>query len=275
MYSASGKDGKFYAIKVFFFEKFCSDAKKANEEAKHERKTIEGLNHKHLVNFVKFCDKSVITMNDGEKRNCCYNVYELMSRGSLEENLKRRGPFNEEICRFYFKQIILGLTYFHDKGYAHRDVKPGNLLFDSEYTMKLGDFGIASRLEGKDFLVKDSWGTQGFMAPECYEGEPYNGVEADLFASAIVLFKMCTGYIPFVTLDPRDNHPRTSLLQKGDFEEILNSFEKRDKFPKLSSDLKDLLKQLLMWDVKDRIKFIDVLDHKWFKGKTTNRHDAV
>ena len=42
------------------------------------------------------------------------------------------------------------MTYFHDKGYAHRDIKPGNLLFDSEYTLKLGDFGIATKMNPKE-----------------------------------------------------------------------------------------------------------------------------
>jgi serine/threonine protein kinase len=41
------------------------------------------------------------------------------------------------------------MNYFHDKGYAHRDIKPGNLLFDSEYTLKLGDFGIATKMNLK------------------------------------------------------------------------------------------------------------------------------
>lgn len=97
------------------------------------------------------------------------------------------------------------MNYFHDKGYAHRDIKPANLLFDSEYTLKLGDFGIATKmnLKEKDPKIKDEWGTEGFMAPECYEGYPFNGKDADLFSAAAVLFKMCTGSHAFKTTDPK------------------------------------------------------------------------
>lgn len=94
-------------------------------------------------------------MNDGDKKLCCYNVYDLMAQGSLDHQLTKKGFFNEEICRFYFRQLLLGMNYFHDKGYAHRDIKPGNLLFDSEYTLKLGDFGIATKMNLKqnDFKI--------------------------------------------------------------------------------------------------------------------------
>ena len=111
---------------------------------------------------------------------------------------------------------MLGMTYFHEKGYAHRDIKPGNLLFDSEYTLKLGDFGIATKMnpKEKDPKIKDEWGTEGFMAPECYEGYPFNGKDADLFSAAAVLFKMCTGCLAFKTTDPKQYDSGSQLLEK-------------------------------------------------------------
>lgn len=96
-------DGKQYAVKVFFFERFAYKSENAVEEARIERKAVEGLNHKHLVNLNKFCDKATMIMNDGDKKLCCYNVYDLMARGSLDDQITRKGHFNEEICRFYFR----------------------------------------------------------------------------------------------------------------------------------------------------------------------------
>ena len=137
-YATSISDGRVFAFKVFFGDRFCS-FDRAVEEARDERKVIEGLTHKHIVGFIKFNEKSTMIMNDGDKKQVCYNVYEIMNRGSLDDHLKIRGPFSEEICRFYFKQLLLGLSYLHDKGLAHRDIKPGNLLFDNDYTLKIAD----------------------------------------------------------------------------------------------------------------------------------------
>jgi len=64
------------------------------------------------------------------------------------------------------------------------------------------------------------------------------------------------------------------LLAKSKFDEFFKAKEK-DGIPKLSDDLKDLFCKLFAWDVKDRIKSADVLEHKWFKGKTMDRHDVM
>jgi len=85
VYQAKAPDGKLYAIKVFFFERFGYKSDKAVEEARIERKVVEGLNYKHLVNLKKFCDNATMVMNDGDKKLCCYNVYDLMARGSLDD----------------------------------------------------------------------------------------------------------------------------------------------------------------------------------------------
>jgi len=103
VYQATATDGKKYAVKVFFFDRFAYKSEKAVEEARIERRAVEGLNHKHLVNLNKFCDKATMLMNDGDKKLCCYNVYDLMAQGSLDHQLTKKGFFNEEICRFYFR----------------------------------------------------------------------------------------------------------------------------------------------------------------------------
>lgn len=85
-----------------------------------------------------------------------------------------------------------GLDYCHSHSIAHRDLKPENLLLDSEFTLKLADFGFAAPLEGRDgsgYLVT-KLGTLNYMAPEIHLKQPYQGKQVDLFAAAIILFIM-------------------------------------------------------------------------------------
>lgn len=100
-----------------------------------------------------------------------------------------------------------GLDSVHRKGITHRDLKPENLLYDSEFNLKIADFGFAAPLAGRDgsFLQKTVLGTFGYMAPEIFQKDQnngYNGAQVDLFASAIILFIMVAGHPPFNRADP-------------------------------------------------------------------------
>ena len=59
------------------------------------------------------------------------------------------GPFQEEIARFYFKQLINVIEYIHSKNISHRDIKPDNILLDKDFNLKLADFGFACKLNKK------------------------------------------------------------------------------------------------------------------------------
>jgi len=57
--------------------------------------------------------------------------------------LQASGGFNENITRYYFKQLISAIQCCHKNGIAHRDLKPENILFDKDFNLKLSDFGLA------------------------------------------------------------------------------------------------------------------------------------
>jgi serine/threonine protein kinase len=63
--------------------------------------------------------------------------------------------------------MMSGLHYIHEKGFAHRDIKPENLLLNSEFKLKVADFGFACLLKGKDGsgILHTKLGTEGYMAP--------------------------------------------------------------------------------------------------------------
>lgn len=85
-----------------------------------------------------------------------------------------------------------GLDYCHRNGVAHRDLKPENLLLDTNYNIKIADFGFAAPVEGKDGsgYLTTGLGTPNYMAPEILLKQPYEARPVDLFAAAVILFIM-------------------------------------------------------------------------------------
>ena len=104
------------------------------------------------------------------------------------------------------KQLLAGILHMHTKGFAHRDLKCGNILLDSEYNVKIVDMGFSTRVAGRygTGYTNTRVGTIGHMAPEIHEGKPYKGTEVDLFAIGVVMFILYCGYPPFDMADPKD-----------------------------------------------------------------------
>lgn len=130
----------------------------------------------------------------------CALVTELASNGSIFDVIQKTGPLQPEIARYYAQQMIQAVHYVHCQGIAHRDLKPENLLLDSDYNLKLADFGLADLIDGTESsgLERHRFvGTPGYMAPEIHLKVPFQGQVVDLFAMAVIMFIMVAGCFPF------------------------------------------------------------------------------
>jgi len=125
-------------------------------------------------------------------RDVSYICLEIAQGGELFDFVALSGRFQEPLARHYFKEFMAGLDHCHQKGISHRDLKPENLMLDSQYYLKIADFGFAAPPEGKDGsgYLHSNLGTYNYMAPEIHLKQPYKGEEVDLFAAAIILFIM-------------------------------------------------------------------------------------
>ena len=140
-----------------------------------EVQTMSQLSHANIVNLVEYSQEGIVVKSNGAKESVIYIVLELATGGELFDYVATTGRFSEVISRFYFRQLIEGLEYVHNKGVTHRDLKPENVLYDQYFNLKIADFGFAAPLAGRDGSgsLKTKLGTESYMAPEIHMKKPY------------------------------------------------------------------------------------------------------
>jgi serine/threonine protein kinase len=141
---------------------------------------------------------STVTIFDvGEAREQPFIVMEYLEGGSLEQRLKAGGrPEQADVLR-WLEQAAAAVDAGHANGVVHRDVKPGNLLFDSQDELHVADFGVASAV-GLDSLTVTGMvlGTAGYLSPEQAQGHRATPA-SDRYALAVVAWELLTGRRPF------------------------------------------------------------------------------
>ena len=125
--------------------------------------------------------------------------FEFMQNGDLFNYVKKGGRLPDPIVRYYGQQLLEALTEMHRADVCHRDLKLENLVLDSDFNLKVIDFGHACELSGDAGrgFSGDLCGSVGYKAPEIVVGIEYQPQVADLFSLAVTLFMMYTGKQPF------------------------------------------------------------------------------
>jgi serine/threonine-protein kinase len=124
-------------------------------------------------------------------------VMEYVNGQSCAEILRDRGPLGPRDAIDILAQACRGLDYAHRNGVVHRDVKPGNLLRNTDGVVKLADFGIAKAAEQSDITkVGSVLGTAAYLSPEQTRGEPAQP-GSDLYALGVVAYQLLSGRLPY------------------------------------------------------------------------------
>ena len=147
----------------------------------------------------------------GESAGRSFILMEFLSGRTLAETLQISERFSPEEFIPVFRQMAEALKCLHSNGIVHRDIKPGNLMFGADGTLKLMDFGIARR-RGEAVTVGVARGTVDYAAPEQLLGkEPTT--TSDLYALGAVAHELLTGKQPFRGQSPlqRGTHPPPPL----------------------------------------------------------------
>jgi serine/threonine-protein kinase len=153
------------------------------------------LSHPHILPL----------FDSGEADGLLYYVMPYVEGESLDDRLAREGRLSAEEAVRLTDQIASALTYAHERGVVHRDIKPGNILLAGDQAV-VADFGIAravaaasaDRLTGSGTVV----GTPAYMAPEQALGDGSVDGRTDVYGLGCVVFEMLTGEPPFKGKDP-------------------------------------------------------------------------
>lgn len=142
-----------------------------------------------------------------EDENFVYIILELCRRRSLMELHRRRQALTEPEARYFMNQILLGVKYLHDSKIIHRDLKLGNIFLNDEMEIKLGDFGLATRVDFDGERKRTLCGTPNYIAPEVL-GKKGHSYEVDIWSIGCILYTLLVGKPPFETQTLKETYSR-------------------------------------------------------------------
>jgi serine/threonine protein kinase len=159
---------------------------KALESFYREARACARLNHTNIVH--------IYTFDDWEDQQ--YLVMELADHGSLDARIEKLRLLPElDMLDIGIKIAdALNLALKHDL--LHRDIKPGNILFNADHEPKLIDFGLARKADVEHEVEDVTWGTPYYVAPEKIKREPETFL-SDMYSLGATLYHAMTGHVPF------------------------------------------------------------------------------
>ena len=235
-------NGRIFAAKIF--DKQGLSNGRSKKKLINEIKIHKKLNNANIVGFEKFF----------EDKDNVYILLELCSNQTLKELVKRRKRLNELEVQCYTLQIIRALRYLHNHRIIHRDLKLGNLFLTSKLELKLGDFGLAAKLEYDGQRRKTVCGTPNYVAPEILEKKNGHSYEVDIWSLGIVIYTMLFGVPPFDANDEKIIYKKIKM----------NSYTFPENI-KVENSAKKLISSLLNLDPSKRPSLDVITEHDFFK----------
>ena len=216
---------------------------RAKQKLISEIKIHKSLHHVNIVEFEHYFE-------DSEN---VYLLIEICHNQTLIELLKRRKKLTELEVQCYAHQIIKALQYLHSHRVIHRDLKLGNLFISEKMEIKVGDFGLATKLEFDGERKRTVCGTPNYIAPEILEGKTGHSFEVDVWSLGVIMYTLIIGKPPFETNNVKETYKR---IKMGNYSFPENAV--------ISEPAKDLIQSILVLDPHKRPKLDDVLNHDFF-----------
>ncbi|KXN86004.1 Carbon catabolite-derepressing protein kinase [Leucoagaricus sp. SymC.cos] len=228
-----------HLVAMKYISKAVIHREKTKTRVRREYEYMRTLRHPHIIKLYEVISTPtdiifVMEFAGGELFNY------IVSNGRMPESRARR----------FFQQIISGIEYSHRLKIVHRDLKPENILLDSDFNVKITDFGLSNEISDGDFLAT-SCGSPNYAAPEVIRGGVYAGPEIDAWSSGVILFVMLSGRLPF---EDDDVHMLFSKITQGNYH-MPSSF---------SADARNLISAMLVVDPVKRITIPEILQHPFF-----------
>ena len=151
-------------------EKAALSKVRARQKLMSEIKIHRSLHHTNIVRFE----------HNFEDDNNVYILLELCTNQSLSDLIRRRKRLIELEAQCYLYQVLSALKYMHSHRIIHRDIKLGNIFLNEKMEIKMGDFGLAAKLEFEGERKRTICGTPNYIAPEILDGRTGHSYEVDI-----------------------------------------------------------------------------------------------
>ena len=234
-------NNKVFAAKVINKQNLTTERQK--QKLRTEIKIHKSLHHNQIVAFEH-------NFEDSEN---VYILLEICKNQTLNELLRRRKTLTEIEVQCYIIQLVKGLQYLHSHKIIHRDLKLGNLFLTDKMELKIGDFGLATKLDYDGEKKKTVCGTPNYIAPEVIDGGEGHSYEVDIWAIGIIIYTLIIGKPPFETNDIKQTY---KYIRGVNFQIPENA--------KISYPAAKLIKRILVRHPKDRPSFEEILMDDFF-----------
>ena len=238
-----------YAGKVI--EKQSLTKARFRQKLMSEIKIHRSLDHSNVVKFEHFFE-------DPEN---VYILLELCPNQTLSELVQRRKRLTEIETQCYLLQLILALQYLHKHKIIHRDIKLGNLFLNEKLEIKLGDFGLASKLEFEGERKRTICGTPNYIAPEILDSSTGHSFEVDIWSLGVLAYTLLIGKPPFETQDIKTTYRRIKTNAYAFPEHV-----------QISAEAKTFISQILVTEPHLRPGLDDILSLDFFTKNTIPRN---
>lgn len=228
--------------------KYIERGEKIDENVQREIINHRSLRHPNIIRFKEV----VLTPTH------LAIIMEYASGGELFERICNAGRFSEDEARFFFQQLISGVSYCHSMQVCHRDLKLENTLLDGSPAprLKICDFGY-SKSSVLHSQPKSTVGTPAYIAPEVLLKKEYDGKIADVWSCGVTLYVMLVGAYPFE--DPEEPKNFRKTIQR-----ILSVQYSIPDYVHISPECRHLISRIFVANPSTRITMPEIQNHEWF-----------
>ncbi|XP_033323921.2 testis-specific serine/threonine-protein kinase 3 [Megalopta genalis] len=231
-------------VAVKIISKFQAPREYLKKFLPREIEVVKGLKHPNLIRFLQAI----------ETTHRVYIIMEYAKNGSLLDIIKRDTYIDELRSRRWFRQLLEAIDYCHGRGIVHRDVKCENLLMDSNFNIKLSDFGFARgqmvTKNGIAPLSETFCGSYAYASPEILKGIAYLPQLSDVWSMGVVLYAMVYGRLPF---------------DDTNYSQLLKQVQSKVSFPKtpiVSQACRSLISRILV-PQRTRLRIDNIRNDAW------------
>lgn len=258
-----------------------------------ELKILRLLHHENVIEL-----KTILKPKSESKFDEIYAVFELMET-DLGSIIKSQQELSLDHVQFFLYQVLRGMKYIHSAGILHRDLKPKNLLVNSNWDLKICDFGL-SRADIPELYeagaMTDYISTRWYRAPELLFGSDFYTAEVDVWSIGCIFAELLTrsSFLPGTdsenqleliidmvgipdkeTIEKFWGDKTPAFLQKNAGSEPGDTPEFKKRFDGIDKTALDLLRKLLVFDPSKRITIEDAISHEFFNDLHWDEDEPV